>query len=99
MLSRSAPGQVTAILTWSPPVVSGSAAASYDTIVAQGANAFSGPPASCVESGDGTDLMATDTSSPPAGGARFYLVRAVNVCGAGSVGAGTGGPRVVRSCP
>ena len=99
MLSRSAPEQVTAILTWSPPLVSGGAAVSYDTIVAEGANAFSGPPASCVESGDGTDLMATDTSSPPAGAARFFLVRAVNVCGAGSVGAGTCGPRVVRSCP
>jgi hypothetical protein len=99
MLSRSAPGQITAILTWSPPVVSGGVAISYDTIVAEGANAFSGPPASCVESGDGTDLMATDTSSPPAGAARFFLVRAVNVCGAGSAGAGTGGPRDVRSCP
>jgi hypothetical protein len=97
VLSRS--GQVTAILTWSPPVVSGGAAISYDAIVATGANAFSGPPASCVESGDGTDLTATDTSSPAAGAARFFLVRAINVCGAGSVGAGTSGPRVVRSCP
>jgi hypothetical protein len=98
MLSKSAPELFTAILTWSAPVVSGGAAVTYDVIVAHAANAFSEPPASCLESGD-TDLMATDTSSPPAGAARFFLVRAANACGAGSVGAGTGGPRVVMSCP
>jgi hypothetical protein len=99
MLSRIAPEQATTILTWSPPVVSGGVSISYDTIVAEAANAFSGPAATCLESGDGTDLMATDASSPPAGAARFFLVRAVNVCGVGSVGAGTSDPRVVRACP
>jgi hypothetical protein len=52
----------------------------------------------CVES-DGSDLVASEPSTPLAGQAYFYLVRSENACGI-NLGDNSGGtPRVGRNCP
>jgi hypothetical protein len=49
----------------------------------------------CVETDDGTDAVAADTDSLAPGDLFYYLVRAENDCGSGSLGEGSGS--VVRS--
>lgn len=53
----------------------------------------------CVETNDGTDLVATDTVIPPSGTVAYYLVREENACGSGSLGNATAGARPpARDC-
>jgi hypothetical protein len=89
-----------ASLSWDEPVDPGGVAAGlvYDTI-------RSGSPASfvaatCIESNDGPNRVASDAAALAPGQGYYYLVRAGNACGEGSLGAGSGGaPRVGAACP
>jgi glucose/arabinose dehydrogenase len=96
---RSAPGSGSTTVTWNPPASPGGSAIAYECAVSPLAGDFSSPTAACLESGDGSDPTALDPSSPDAGQTRFVLVRAVNACGRGSAGAGSGGDRALRTCP
>jgi dipeptidyl aminopeptidase/acylaminoacyl peptidase len=89
----------TTALEWSEPLYRGSDTLYYDTLrVAQknGFSAGSGAPIACLESDDGSDRAAED-AEPPAG-VFYYLVRAENACGMGSVGPGRGAGEA-QSCP
>jgi len=90
-------------LEWDAPVDSGSASVRYDTIRSTDPTSF-GVEATCVESGDASDTLATDPAVPVIGSVFFYLVRGVNDCpggsGQGDLGSDSGGtPRSGRSCP
>jgi hypothetical protein len=53
----------------------------------------------CVASGD-TSASATDGTLPALGQTFFYVARASNSCGDGTVGAGSNGTeRVAAACP
>jgi hypothetical protein len=72
----------------------------YDTLRAASPTGFAA--GSCVESNDGVDAVATDSSLPPTATALYYLVRAENACpaGVGPLGeTSTGTPRTGRNCP
>src|SRR5262249_5843694 len=93
----------TATLAWSAPSFVGGTTVVYDTIRTTSASDFAGA-ATCVESGDGTDTVATDLEVPSPGAVVYYLVRARNACpgamGLGSPGTQSDGtPRAARSCP
>jgi hypothetical protein len=86
-------------LAWTPPPGAGGLGAPvYDVLVSSSPGDFSDPTAACLASGTGS-LMTTDAAVPPAGMARFHLVRARNGCG-GTLGADSSGlERLGRSCP
>jgi len=87
------------MLAWVAPLDLGGTGVVYDVMRTPAVHDFVGP-ATCVESDDGADTTAVETQSPGPGGALFYLVRAQNECGAGSLGFGTGDvPRIARACP
>ncbi|RME37356.1 MAG: hypothetical protein D6788_09670 [Planctomycetota bacterium] len=88
-------------LTWQTPVELGGNLVVYDTIRSGDSSDFV-TNAFCVESDDGSDTSATDASSPAAGAAFYYLVRAENDCpdGQGSLGRSSAGQeRTARACP
>jgi Calx-beta domain len=88
-------------LSWSAPVSLGGISVLYDSIRSQAAPDF-GTSGVCVESNDGLDRQATDSSLPAPGRAFFYLVRAENACpdGQGPLGFRSNGqPIVGRACP
>lgn len=92
----------TATLTWNPPLATGGATTSlvYDVLRAPAPDDFR--TAFCIESDDGPNTVARDVTTPPAGRAFYYLVRAQNACpqGSGSLGFSSKGlPRVGRGCP
>jgi hypothetical protein len=72
----------------------------FDVLRSTKASDFSSSFAVCFESHD-TDLKATDNTSPSAGAAFFYLVRAGNPCGKGTLGFRSGGAERTTdlSCP
>jgi hypothetical protein len=87
----------TTSLSWTSPAEPGGAplTVAYDTLRSDSADDFIGS-AICVESNDATDTIAEDTTGNPSAGAVFYyLIRAENGCGAGSIGDG----RYGRDCP
>jgi len=87
-------------LYWTAPTEPGCLAPLYDTVRSGVPLDFTAPAAVCVESDDASDVFATDVATPASRSVFFYLVRAENSCGDGPVGlAGSGLPRVVRSCP
>ncbi len=72
----------------------------YDTLRATSPTGFVA--GICVESNDGVDTAATDTTLPTIATAVYYLVRAENSCpsGLGTLGKSSAGtPRSGRSCP
>ncbi|MBP7147718.1 MAG: S8 family serine peptidase [Acidobacteria bacterium] len=89
-------------LSWTAPAAGGSAGSTvYDTLRSTSPGDFVGP-AVCVETNDGADTQATDTATPSAGQAFFYLVRAENACpnGQGTLGfTSSGAERAGRVCP
>ena len=97
------PGEVLGVLfgadkvtsSWAAPADVGGLAGSvrYDTIRSPSGLNFSSGAAVCVETDDGSDLVAGDLDLPGPGEVLHYLVRAENDCGAGSLGDGTSGPR------
>jgi len=69
----------------------------FDVLRATSGNGFGS--AICLEI-DGTDLEAADTQTPSLGTIWYYLVRAGNTCGEGSLGANSAGaPIAGTSCP
>jgi hypothetical protein len=89
-------------LTWDPPVVPGVSATAlvYDTLRSNVARTFRS--ATCVESDDGPDTTASDTTVPqlPVSGF-FYVTRAQDACPqAGPLGSTSyGSPRLGVTCP
>jgi hypothetical protein len=88
-----------ATLQWTASTFAGgNTAPLYDLLVAESGSDFSGPAAACLVS-NSTSLSASDPTAPPPGEARFYLVRAENLCG-GTLEVGTNGLEVSgRNCP
>jgi hypothetical protein len=81
-------------LTWSGFV---NDAATYDLVRANAPNAFGS--AACVES-LGSDDDSYDPAVPAAGAGFYYLVRANNACGQGTLGRqASGAARTGVSCP
>ena len=80
----AAPGMT--LLSWSAPTVLGTAAVFYDTLRTDQPDGFvSGSGAVVVEiETDGTDTSSTDNTDPT--DAFFYVVRAGNACGEGTIG-------------
>jgi len=87
-------------LSWDAPVQPGGspAAVVYDVLRATGPQAFGA--ATCVESNDGADRLASDNGLPSASDAFHYLIRAESACGAGTLGTNSfGTPRTGATCP
>lgn len=88
----------TTTLTWGPPPSPGATSLAYDTLRSDTSDTFAAPEGQCVESDDGSDRTATDTFDPSP--IFFYVVRAENGCGPGTIGAYSNGtPRPSRACP
>jgi hypothetical protein len=86
-------------LSWTPPAEPGCIGVAYDTLRSQAAFDFT-LGAVCVETNDGADMTAVDTTAPAPGEALYYLTRARNGCGCGCLGyASDAGERIGRSCP
>ena len=69
----------------------------YDVVRSESPQDFTGA-GFCIESDDGADTVAVDADEPVPAGIFYYLVRAENDCGAGSLGAGAGGERSAIDC-
>lgn len=101
----SRPGEVTlqfdpdtTTLSWTPSAsAGGSAQPVYDLLVSGSRSDFSSGSALCLLS-DAASLTASDAEIPAPGLARYYLVRAENLCG-GTLETGTLGELLGRSCP
>ena len=90
-------------LSWTAPAVPGASSISYDTLRSGSASDFDGS-ATCLESNDGADTLASDALAPVPGEVLYYLVRVRNTCpgsvGIGAVGTNSAGvPRAGRPCP
>ncbi len=72
----------TTTLNWSAPASRGATSVVYDTLRSIHRDNFV-TGVVCIESNDGSNTTATDTTKPTAGGCFFYLVRAENGCPAG----------------
>jgi hypothetical protein len=86
-------------MTWSGPADPGGSDVTllYDALRSSAPGAFS--TGICIAS-DQADLVAEDPDSPSAGALFFYLARAQNECGEGSLGKDSAGdPRPDRACP
>lgn len=85
-------------LQWSAPGDPGGTSLLYDTLRSGTPSGF-GAGAVCVET-DGGDNLAEDTLVPLPGQAFYYLARAGNGCGEGSLGTDSvGAPRTGSGCP
>ena len=84
-------------LSWDEPVEPGGDAPRYDTVRSDLADDFGA--ATCIESGDGSDHIATDVTIPTAGAVFHYLVRAENDCPAGQGTLGHDSQGAERSAP
>ncbi len=70
----------------------------YDLVRANGATAFNS--GTCLVKNEPSTSAVLSTERPSAGSAFFYLVRARNACGVGTLGFGTAGvERTGTSCP
>lgn len=87
-------------LVWQRPAdMGGSITPVYDVLRSDRPDDFL-TAAVCIETADGTDAIATDTEPVAPGGLFYYLVRAKNDCGSGSLGEGSGGTaRDAIDCP
>jgi len=83
-------------LSWSPSAHAGGQAPAYDVLRSDSGDFGS---ATCIEAGDGSDTLAADGSTPAPGEAYYYLIRAENECGVGSLGQeSSGAERLAPSC-
>jgi len=92
-----------AILNWHAPYDGGTTTAmTYDVLRSSTPVVFTGASTLCLETNDGPNTTATDTTYPAAGAAYYYQLRARNACptGIGSLGVRSDGtPRTGRTCP
>lgn len=85
------------ILTWSEPEQPGGSVARYEVLRATAVGDLEGS-GSCVTATEET--WAEDVLNPFEGTVHFFLVRATNTCGAGSLGTDSAGvPRAGPTCP
>ena len=86
------------LMLWDPPLDPGGTLVWYDTLRAP--DPFSFPVANCLEIDD-LDLTSPSGGAPPSGVTWYYLVRAGNGCGDGSLGYDypAGIERLGRACP
>ena len=86
-------------LQWTPSTSAGGATAPvYDLLVSPSRSDFSAATAACLLSNT-TALATSDGVTPPSGQARYYLVRAENLCG-GTLAIGSDGTELLgRNCP
>ena len=90
-------GNVT--LTWTLPTAPGAFTNHYDLLRSTSASNFTSGAATCVATFLGAPTTS-DPANPLAGSAFFYLSRATDLCGNGTLGTQTGGAaRVGRTCP
>ncbi|HYV20597.1 MAG TPA: FG-GAP-like repeat-containing protein [Verrucomicrobiae bacterium] len=93
------PGSATR-LAWPEPSFTGGSTVQYDVLRSDSAWYFDWGSLTCLETNDGVDREALDATTPPAGGAWYYLVRAGNACGEGDLGVTSAGtPRTALTCP
>src|SRR5207249_2013777 len=80
-------------LSWDPPAVLGGVASSvrYDTLRSTSPSNFASLPWVACSDPEGLTTSSTETATPPVGTAFFYLVRAKNDCGDGSLGTSSDG--------
>jgi len=98
MLDRVGDPPDTTLLTWSPPSeLGGTLSPGYDTVRTAEVTDFGPASAVCVESGDGTDTLASDTDVP--GSLFFYLVVPGNACGRTPGAVVSTLTRQIRECP
>jgi hypothetical protein len=87
----------TSLLTWAEPA--DGLGQSFDLLRSTDPTDFSSGTAFCIASSE-FDRQATDNDTPIAGTGFFYLVRARNSCGVGSLGTqSNGAERTGRNCP
>ena len=89
-------------LSWTEPAEPGAPVSDlvYDTLRSEDPTDFD-LGAACIESDDGSDMMAVDSEMPLPGTRFHYLVRAENACPSseGSLGTDSGGlSRIARTC-
>jgi phosphodiesterase/alkaline phosphatase D-like protein len=86
-------------LQWSPSAIAGGTTSPiYDLLMSVSRSDFSVSAAACLLS-NSVALTASDPGTPPPGEARYYLVRAENLCG-GTLEVGTNGAELSgRTCP
>ena len=83
---------------WTPPPIAGGDPPAYDVVRSTDVVDFASG-AACIETDDSTDTQVVTSGVPASGQLYFYLVRAENDCGIGSVGQQSGGaPRTAPSC-
>ena len=90
----------TTTLTWNLPASPGGSSLIYDVIRTDQPYDFF-TPSVCVETNDGPNRTAVDTTTPPLNTATFFVVRAEDRCrqGIGTIGFdSTGVERIGRSC-
>jgi bacillopeptidase F len=88
-------------LSWTAPAALGSvpSAARFDTLRSSSPSDFVALGV-CVESNDGPNTTATDSTTPSPGAAFYYLVRARNACSPGTLGTRSNGTeRTGTICP
>jgi hypothetical protein len=85
-------------LIWEAPESPGATLVRYDVLATERADTWNSGLVDCIEP-DGTDLVATASVIPPRGRARFYLVRAENICGWNMGSDSSGAARHGRPCP
>jgi hypothetical protein len=91
----------TTSLSWSAPLLPGGTSVLYDTLRSTTPTNFT-TSATCVETNDGANTVASDATALSPGGVFFYLVRAENSCpsGQGVLGRNHAGtPTPGRTCP
>lgn len=89
-------GRATTRVAWSAPSSPGATADRYDVLRSTSASSFTA--AACVATNQ-LAVQLDDVSSPSAGQAFFYLVRARNGCGQNLGTDSNGNPRTGVSCP
>ena len=101
----SKPGEAIALqfsdavsLVWTPPAAPGGTSPRYDSVRSTSRSDFV-TGAICLET-DGIDTSSIESATPAPGQVFYYLIRAENSCGDGSLGTNSGGSeRTARICP
>jgi hypothetical protein len=88
-------------LSWTAPLLPGGSAIVYDTLRSGSPSNFTAS-TTCVETNDGANTAATDSTTPAAGSVFYYLTRAEDACpsGIGILHRNSAGATVTgRTCP
>jgi len=89
-------------LVWDPPATTGGTQPPFYDVLRSGSPSEFVVSTVCLETNDGANRTATDSTNPAAGTVFHYLVRAENACptGPGNLGSDSNGAeRPGRTCP